>query len=307
MTGTVKSSFALNFADEDQFFSEKVESFWFLVWKRYRRHKLAIFGTMILTIFLIFAVFAPLLTPFAPDELHIEIIENGNPIAPNNKFIFGTDGLGRDYFTRCVYGGRTSLLVGFAATALSLLIGVPLGCLSGYYGGKTDMVISRFNEMLTCVPTFFLLLIVNSLLRPNTTNVIFVLGLFGWMGIARQVRAQFLSLRSQEFVESAIGLGLSDIRIIFRHMLPNSLMPVIVSATIAVAGNIMAESALSYLGLGIQEPIASWGSMLKLAQPYVTSAPWLSIFPGLLISVTALTLNFMGDGLRDALDPRAMS
>ena len=279
MTESIKTPVALDFSDEDLFFSEKVESYWFLVWKRFRRHKLAIFGTAVLIVFLIFAIFAPLLTPYPPDELHIEIIEYGNPISPNDQFIFGTDGLGRDYFTRCVYGGRISLLVGFAATGLSLLIGVPLGCLAGYYGGTVDMLISRFIEMLTCIPTFFLLLIVNAMLKPNVTNVIFVLGFFGWMGIARQVRAQFLSLRSQEFVESAIGLGLSDTAIIFRHLLPNSLMPVIVSATIAVAGNIMAESALSYLGMGIQEPIASWGSMLKIAQPYITSAPWMSIFP----------------------------
>ena len=307
MTESVRTPVSLEFTDEDRFFSDKVEGFWLLVWRRYRRHKLAIFGTVVLIIFIFFAVFAPVVTPYEPDELHIELIQYGKPIPPNSQFIFGTDGLGRDYFTRCVYGGQTSLIVGFAATALSLLIGVPLGCLSGYYGGKVDMIISRFIEMLTCIPTFFLLLIVNAMLKPNTTNVIFVLGFFGWMGIARQVRAQFLSLRSQEFVESAIGLGLSDAKIIFRHLLPNSLMPVIVSSTISVAGNIMAESALSYLGMGIQEPMASWGSMLKLAQPYITSAPWLSIFPGVLISIVALTLNFMGDGLRDALDPRAMS
>ncbi len=307
MTALSKTPVTLDFADEDKFFSEKVEGFWSLVWRRYRRHKLAIFGTVVLLIFVIFAVFAPVLTPYPPDELHIEIIEYGKPIPPDSQFIFGTDGLGRDYFSRCVYGGRTSLLVGFAATIISILIGVPLGCLAGYYGGKVDMVISRFIEMLTCVPTFFLLLTVNALLSPNTTNVIFVLGLFGWMGLARQTRAQFLSLRSQEFVEAAVGLGLSDATIIFRHLLPNSLMPVIVSATMSVAGNILAESGLSYLGMGIQEPMASWGSMLKLAQPYITSAPWLSIFPGLLISIIALALNFMGDGLRDALDPRAMN
>ncbi|MEA4812743.1 MAG: ABC transporter permease [Anaerolineaceae bacterium] len=293
--------------DEDKYFSDHVEGFWTLVWKRFRRHKLAIVGAVILSVFLIFAVFAPALTPFPPDKLHLEIIKYGKPIPPDSKFIFGTDWLGRDYFTRTVYGGRTSLMVGILATVISLLIGVPLGALSGFYGGVIDMVISRFIEMLTCIPTFFLLLTVNALLKPNISNVILILGLFGWTGVARQVRAQFLSLRTQEYAEAAVGLGLSDARIIFKHLLPNSLMPVIVSATMEVAGNILAESGLSYLGMGIQEPFASWGSMLKLAQPYIITSPWLAIFPGLMISLIALSLNFIGDGLRDALDPRAMS
>ncbi len=293
--------------EEDRYFTEKVEGFWTLVWRRFRRHKLAMFGLIVLLSLLVLTMGAPLFTKFKPDQMHLEIIKYGQPLPPDSKFIFGTDWIGRDYYTRLIYGGRTSLMVGFLSTGLSLLIGVLLGCIAGFYGGMADMIISRFIEMLTCIPTFFLLLTVNALLRPNTTNVILILGLFGWMGVARQVRAQFLSLRGQEFAEAAVALGLSDARIIFRHLLPNSLMPVIVSATMAVAGNIIAESGLSYLGMGIQEPAASWGSMLKLAQPYITTAPWLAIFPGIFISLIALSLNFMGDGLRDALDPRAMS
>lgn len=306
MTELINAAPLPSIDEEDRYFTEKVEGFWTLVWKRFKRHKLAMFGMGVLVFFILMALLAKWVTPFEPDKLHIEIIKFGQPIPPDSKFIFGTDWLGRDYFTRIVYGGRTSLMVGFLATGLSLLIGIPLGSLAGFYGGKIDMIISRFIEMLTCIPTFFLLLTVNALLRPNTANVILILGLFGWMGIARQVRAQFLSLKSREFVEAAVGLGLSDWRIIFKHLLPNSLMPVIVGATMDVAGNIMAESGLSYLGLGIQEPAASWGSMLKLAQPYITTAPWLAIFPGLMISIIALSLNFMGDGLRDALDPRSM-
>lgn len=291
-------------ADEDAYFSAKVESFGMLVWKRFRKHKLAIVGSAVMAVILFMTIFAPVVCRFPPEELHIEDVANGNPVAPNTKYWFGTDGLGRDYFSRCIYGGRTSLLVGFGAMLMSLAIGIPLGCIAGYYGGVFDMIICRFIDMLNCIPTFFLLLTVNALLKPNVYNVIIVLGAFGWMGIARQLRAQFLTLRNQEFVQAAVALGLKDKAITFRHLLPNALMPVIVSATMGIAGNIMAESGLSYLGLGVQEPAASWGSMLKISQSYVGSAAWMAIFPGLLISLVALALNFMGDGLRDALDPR---
>lgn len=292
--------------DEDSFFQSKVKSFWMLVWERFRRHRLAVFGSFVMLIILISVIFAPFICPYPPDELHLDVVVNGNPVAPCTDFIFGTDGLGRDYFTRCIYGGRTSLLIGFGATLLSVLIGVPLGCLAGYYGGLFDMIICRFIDIISCIPTFFLLLIVSAILKPSYTNVILVLGLFGWMGIARQIRAQFLSLRSQEFVQAAVALGLKDRAITFRHLMPNALMPVVVSATMSIAGNIMAESGLSYLGLGVQEPAASWGSMLKISQTYITTAPWMMIFPGLLISLVALAINFMGDGLRDALDPRTI-
>ena len=290
--------------EEETFFSSKAESFWGLVWKRFRKHKLAIFGSTVMLLMMIVTVFANIIAPYPPEEMHLEAIINGNPLPPSSTYFFGTDGLGRDYLSRCIYGGRASLMVGFGAMAISLAIGIPLGCIAGYYGGWFDMVICRLIDILNCVPTFFLLLIANAMLRPNLTNVMIVLGVFGWMGIARQIRAQFLSLRSQEFVQAAVSLGLKDRAITFRHLLPNALMPVVVSATMGVAGNIMAESGLSYLGLGVQEPAASWGSMLKLAQPFLRTAPWLGIFPGLLISIVALALNFMGDGLRDALDPR---
>ena len=292
--------------DEDSYFSGKVESFGMLVWKRFRRHRLALVGAITLGLILLLSILAPVITPYGRDELHLEIIQYGNPLPPSAKFIFGTDGLGRDYFTRCLYGGRTSLLIGFGATLLSVLIGVPLGCIAGYYGGTVDMVICRFIDVVSCIPEFFLLIIVCAVMKPNYTNVILVLGLFGWFGVAKQIRAQFLSLRTQEFVQAANALGLKDKVITFRHLMPNALMPVVVSATMSVAGNIMAESGLSYLGLGVQEPAASWGSMLKLSQPYITTAPWMMIFPGLLISLVALSINFLGDGLRDALDPRTL-
>ncbi len=292
--------------NEDEFYNSKVESFSSVVWKRYRKHKLALFGTIVLSIMIILCILAPVITPYGRDELHMEYIQYGNPIPPCGMFPFGTDGLGRDYLTRCLYGGRTSLLIGFGATLLSVLIGVPVGCIAGYYGGIADMIIMRTIEIFSCIPSFFLLIIVCALMRPSYTNVILVLGMFGWFGIARQIRAQFLSLRNQEFVQAATALGFKDSVITFRHIMPNALMPVVISATMSVAGNIMAESGLSYLGLGVQEPEASWGSMLKLSQPYMKTAPWMMIFPGMLISIVALCINFMGDGLRDALDPRTL-
>lgn len=292
--------------DEDSFYEGKIESFGALVWKRFRKHKLAVFGSVVLIIIIVLCLLAPVIAPYGRDEMHLEKISRGNPLAPSSEFIFGSDGLGRDIFTRCLYGGRVSLMIGFGATLMSVLIGVPLGCLAGYYGGIIDMVIMRFIDIISCIPEFFLLIIVCALMKPNYWNVILVLGFFGWFGIARQIRAQFLALRGQEFVQAATALGLNDSIITFRHLMPNALMPVVVSATMAVAGNIMAESGLSYLGLGVQEPAASWGSMLKQAQPYISTAPWMMIFPGLLISIVALCLNFIGDGLRDAFDPRTL-
>jgi peptide/nickel transport system permease protein len=292
--------------EEERYFSQKVESVSRLVWKRFRRHRLAMFGAVVIAVVLIFIVFAPYIAPYPPEELHTEMVQNGKPIPPSRQFIFGTDNLGRDYFTRCIYGGRTSLMVGFGGVLLSLLIGVPLGCIAGFYGGAADMLICRFIDMLNCIPTFFLLMIANALLKPGVFTVTVILGVFGWTGIARQLRAQFLSLREQEFVQAASALGLRDSGITFRHLLPNALMPVVVSATMGIAGNIMAESGLSYLGLGVQEPFASWGSMLRISQTYIRSASWMMIFPGILISLVALSLNFMGDGLRDALDPRTV-
>lgn len=290
--------------DEDSFYSSKIESFYSLVWKRFKKHKLAMVGCIMLGLILTCVVLAPVIAPYPPDEMHLEDVINAKPLAPGLKYLLGTDSFGRDYLTRCLYGGRISLLVGFIAIIISLIIGVVLGCLAGYYGGWVDMTISRLIDMLTCIPTFFLMITVSALLGMSVTNLIIILGTLGWMGIARQIRAQFLSLRSQEFVQAASSLGLKDSIIVFRHLLPNALSPVIVSATMGIAGNIIAESALSYLGLGVQEPTASWGSMLRISQSYIVDAPWMAIFPGLLISVVALALNFMGDGLRDALDPK---
>lgn len=291
--------------EEEQFFSANVESFWKMVWKRFKRHKLAMAGLFVLIFLMLVALFAPLICPYGYEELHLDVVPTGIPLAPNDQFIFGTDVVGRDYFTRCVYGGRISLSVGFVATAISLAIGIPLGCIAGYYGGVPDMIISRLVEFIGAIPTFPLLLTLNAALENCSIYLVMVIiGVFGWGGICRQVRAQFLSLRQQEFVQAADALGYKDRRIIFRHILPNALTPVIVSATMSVAGAILTESSLSYLGLGVQEPVPSWGSMLKAGKTYLRDAPHLCVIPGLLILIVTLALNFVGDGLRDALDPR---
>lgn len=292
--------------DEDSYFSSEIESFWMRVWRRFRKHKLAMIGVIIISFTILCAIFAPIISPFPYDELHLDEIEYGKALAPNAKYWFGTDNLGRDYLTRCIYGGRTSLAVAFGAVIISICIGVPLGCLAGYYGGIVDMIICRIIEVMTCIPTFFLILTVNAMLKPSMFNVMICLGVLGWMGMTRQIRAQFLSLRNQDFVQSAVALGFKDSVIIFRHLLPNALMPVVVNATMRVASNIMMESALSYLGLGVQEPIPSWGAMLKISQSYIKDASWMAIFPGIFIAIVALALNFVGDGLRDALDPRTL-
>lgn len=292
--------------EEETFFESKIESFWMRVWNRFRNHKLAMIGFITLSIIVLCAIFAPVISPFPYDELHLDEIERGKPLAPNAKYWFGTDNLGRDYLTRIIYGGRTSLIVAFGAVGISLLIGIPLGCLAGYYGGIIDHIVSRIIEILSCIPTFFLILTVNAMLKPSIFNVMICLGVLGWMGMTRQIRAQFFSLKEQDFVQSAISLGLKDRIIIFRHLLPNALMPVVVNATIVVASNIMTESVLSYLGMGVQEPVPSWGAMLKVSQSYITDAPWMAILPGAFIAIVAISLNFMGDGLRDALDPKTL-
>lgn len=291
---------------EEAFFSAKVESFWTLVWKRFRRHRLAIGGAIVLTLMILVAALAPVISPYPFNELHLEDVKDGNPLPPGGKYLLGTDQLGRDYLTRCIHGGRISLSVGLVSVGISTLIGVPLGCIAGFYGGAVDMLIMRFTEFLRCIPTFFLILTVNAVVeKPSIFYVMLIIGIFGWMGVCRQVRAQFLSLRQQEFVQAASALGYRDSWVIFKHILPNALVPVIVSATMGVAGVIMTESSLSYLGLGVQEPVPSWGAMLKVGQGFLRNSPHMAIIPGVLIMVVALSLNFVGDGLRDALDPRA--
>jgi ABC-type dipeptide/oligopeptide/nickel transport systems, permease components len=223
---------------------------------------------------------------------------------PSKKHLMGTDELGRDVLTRIMWGSRVSLLVGFVAVGISVAIGVLLGALAGYYGRSVDNVIMRFVDVMLCFPTFFLILAVIAFWEPSIWKIMLVIGLTSWMGVARLVRAEFLSLKERDFIQAARALGGKDIRIIFRHVLPNSLAPVLVNATLGVAGAILIESALSFLGIGIQPPDPSWGNMLTAGKDNIEIAWWLSFFPGFAIFITVMGYNMLGEGMRDAIDPR---
>ncbi|MGD2279112.1 MAG: ABC transporter permease [Candidatus Omnitrophota bacterium] len=248
------------------------------------------------------AVSAPLIATHDPLEMDLSPEARLKP--PSGEHFFGTDSLGRDVFSRMVYGARISLSVGFIAVFISLVIGVFLGGLSGYYGKWVDSVIMRLVEIMYCFPTFFLIMMVITFLGPNIVNVMVVIGVTSWAGLCRLVRAEFLTLRERDFVHSARVQGVSDMRIIFRHVLPNAMAPVYVSATLSVGAAILVESALSFLGLGVQIPTPSWGNILATGKNYIDYAWWLTLFPGLAILVTVLSFNLIGENLRERLDPR---
>lgn len=264
-----------------------------------KKNKLALFGLIILSTFFLLAVFAPVIAPYDPSEILEDHIA-----APSLKHVFGTDDLGRDIFSRLLYGGRVSLSVALIAVFVSLTLGIALGCVSGYYGGILDETIMRFTDVMLSFPTIFLILAIQSVLTPNIFNVMIVIGATSWMGIARLVRGEFLALKEREFVEAARAIGCSDIRIIFRHILPNALPPVIVAGTLGMAGAVLTESALSFLGLGVQPPMPSWGNMLMDSQSYLLDAPWMAIIPGIVIILTVLSLYFAGEALREGLNPK---
>jgi len=270
-----------------------------VLWQRLRRNRLAVFGVVIVASMFTMAVLAPL---SAHDPAAIDISSRLAP--PGVGHWMGTDDLGRDVLARIMYGARISLLVGFVAVGIASLIGILLGSLAGYYRGWVDAVIMRFVDIMLCFPSFFLILAVIAFLEPSIWNIMIIIGITSWMGVARLVRAEFLSLRERDFVLAARALGASDARIILRHILPNALSPVLVSATLGVAGAILTESALSFLGIGVQPPTPSWGNMLINGKQTLGEAWWLSAFPGLAILVTVLGYNLLGEGIRDALDPR---
>jgi peptide/nickel transport system permease protein len=260
---------------------------------------MAMAGAAIVLVMFVLAVAAPLL---GRDPGAIEIVRRLQP--PSLLYPLGTDDLGRDVLTRILYGARISLLVGFVAVGIATLLGIVLGALAGYYGRWIDTLLMRFVDIMLCFPTFFLILAVIAFLDPSIWNIMIIIGLTGWMGVARLVRAEFLSLRERDFVLAARAVGASDARIIFRHILPNALSPVLVSVTLGVAGAILTESALSFLGIGVQPPTPSWGNMLLAGKQTLGTAWWLSVFPGMAILVTVLGYNLLGEGIRDALDPR---
>ncbi len=271
-----------------------------IFWIRLSRNKLALLGGVIVLFLALTAILAPWLSPHDPGEIDVtRILE-----APSREHPLGTDQLGRDVLSRMIWGSQISLLVGFVAVGILSIIGVFLGSLAGYYGGWIDSVIMRFVDIMLCFPTFFLILAVIAFVSPSIWAIMIVIGVFGWMGVARLIRAEILSLKEREFILAARSQGGSDLRIIFRHLLPNALSPVLVSAILGVAAAILTESALSFLGIGVQPPTPSWGNMLTAGKDNIDIAWWLSLYPGLAILITVLGYNLLGEGIRDALDPR---
>ena len=271
-----------------------------LIWKRFRRNKLAVAGGIIVAVLFFVAVFAPVLSPYNPadiDRRHILA-------SPDLHHPLGTDDLGRDVLSRMIWGARISLAVGFVAVGIATLIGLFFGALAGYYGGWTERIIMRFIDIMLTIPTFFLILAVIAFIEPSIWNIMIVIGLTSWMGVARLVRAEFLTLKQREYVLAAKALGASDFRIIFRHIMINSMAPVLVSAVLGIAGAVLVESALSFLGIGVQPPTPSWGNILTLGKDNIEIAWWLSVYPGLAILITVLGYNLLGEGIRDSIDPR---
>jgi len=273
---------------------------WVESFRRLKKDKAAVTGAILVILFFLFSFLAPFLAPYDPGEINVKEIL----MPPSMKHLMGTDQLGRDILSRIIWGSRISLMVGFVAAGIATVIGALLGAIAGYYRGWIDSFIMRLVDIMLCFPTFFLILAVIALLEPSIWNIMVVIGLTGWMGVARLVRAEFLSLREREFVMAAKAIGASDIRIIFLQILPNALAPVLVSATLGVSGAILTESALSFLGIGVQPPVPSWGNILTAGKDNIEIAWWLSFYPGIVILAAVLAYNLLGEGLRDALDPR---
>lgn len=274
-----------------------------LAWRKFRRHRLALFGLGVFALITLASFGAPWLSPFDPDK--IDILARNQ--APNAEHLLGTDGTGRDVATRILYAGRVSLTVAVVAVALAAVIGITIGSLSGYFGGVIDTVLMRATDTVMSVPMVIVAIALVAVLGPSLRNVIVLFGVLGWPAMARIVRAQFLSYRESMFVEASQALGANHLRIIVRHILPNSVGAIVVTATFDAGRAILLEAGLSFLGLGVQPPTASWGNMINTARTVtiIENFPWLWLPPGIMIAVTVLVLNFVGDGLRDALDPHA--
>jgi peptide/nickel transport system permease protein len=273
-------------------------------WRAFRKNRLSVISCIILLLIIISAVLAPLLATH--DPYRINLAKELQKLPPSSEHYLGTDDMGRDVWSRMLYGSRISLVVSFLTMIISVTLGAAYGAISGYYGGRIDSLMMRVVDVLLSLPTMFLLIILAAFVKPNALGIALIIGFTSWMRVARLVRGQFLSLKEQEFVEAARALGYSNARIIFRHILPNVTAPIIVNATLMVASAILVESTLSFLGLGVQPPQFSWGSMLTNAQDLILlkEAPWTAVFPGIAIFLTVLSFNFFGDGLRDALDPK---
>lgn len=281
----------------------KEESYLGMAFRRFKKHKLAVAGAIFMIFLTVVAIFAPLISPY--DPYHVTDTFSG---PPSKEHWLGTDQVGRDVLSRLIYAARVSLLVGVGSVAISTVIGVFLGLISGYYGGKTDMIIMRVVDVMMSFPPILLVLVAVSIVGPNLRNLILIIGLIAWASVARLVRGSVLSIKQLDYIKASIALGLGTPRILFSHILPNVMAPVLVHATFFMAAVIIIEASLSFLGAGVQPPTASWGNMLTSAQSLtvLTSQPWLWVPPGLMIFITVLSVNFIGDGLRDALDPKSV-
>lgn len=273
-----------------------------ITWYMFKRHKLAVVSLAILLVLFLSAIFAQYLMPYDPVEVNPSYAK-GRPQPPTAEHWFGTDDLGRDLFSRALSGARISLSVGFVAVGISTLIGMIIGAAAGFFGGWTDNLLMRLVDIFLSLPTFYLIISVNSLSKPSIFNVMVIIGVFGWMGVARLLRGEFLRLKGTDFITAARAVGVPGLRMVIKHFIPNAMAPVIVSATMGIPSAILLESALSFLGMGVPPPAASWGSMLQDAKLWLHFAWWMWSIPGLLISITVIAFNFVGDGLRDALDP----
>lgn len=271
-----------------------------LILKRFARNRLAIAGAITVILLIVVSVFAPFIAPYDPTTIDVYNVLS----PPSSEHLLGTDELGRDLLSRIIWGSRVSLKVGFVAVGIALIIGIIIGSVAGFYGGIVDTLLMRFVDIMLAFPTFFLILAVIAILEPSILTIMAVIGITGWMDVARLVRAEFLTLKERDFVDAARAVGVSNTRLIFRHILPNALSPVFVAATFGVAGAILVESGLSFLGLGVQPPAPSWGNILTSGKDNIEVAWWLSLYPGLAILITVLSYNLVGEGLRDALDPR---
>jgi peptide/nickel transport system permease protein len=292
-------------------------TFYQLVWMRFRRHKMAMVGMVLLVLLILFSIVGAFFTTESYSNI-TDITIRLSP--PSREHPFGTDTVGRDILARTIYGGQISLLIGLTAMAVEVIVGVLIGAIAGYYGGIVDSLLMRFTEAMFNIPQLPLLLILGKLLAdrlPTLTIlgrsfsgsvivIIVVIGMTSWMGLARIVRANYLSLKEREFIVAANATGTRNRSIIFGHILPNTMAPIIVSGTLSVANAIISEAYVSFLGVGVKPPTATWGNMLNGAYQYIETAPWLWIFPGTLIVLTVLSINFIGDGLRDALDPHSL-
>ena len=269
-------------------------------WKRLKKNKMAIASFFLLVIIALIAVFAPLIAPYDPYTQDLSRINE----PPSSDHWFGTDDVGRDLFSRVVYGTRISMLVGVVCEAICVPIGVILGALAGYFGGWVDAVISRIIEIFASFPTILFAIAVMFILGPGIMNIFIAIGVIGWTGLARMIRGQIMQLKEKEFVEAARASGASNMKIIFRHLIPNCLSTIIVVITLDIPGDIMLESTLSFVGLGVQPPDPSWGSMISEGRKFIRQNVWYSFFPGLAIMLVVLAFNTLGDGVRDALDPK---